>query len=209
MGLLVVWAEGDTGRAGWGGAAGLILVTLMGFTAYAAGTTVLAARRQQFVLKRLRTSGASDTAIIVGVVMPSAALTVAQTVVLFGIVGVHGGLPAVRPVPLLLAVVMGAAVAAVLAVLTAAFTATPEAAQLTTSPIGLAFFGGGLWVVSTPPGEVTWAMLALPGGSIAQLTRIGWGEPVAGQGGAVVALALLVLVVTPLAVRAFSWDPRR
>ncbi len=210
IGLLVVWAEGDTGRAGWGAAAGLILVMLVALTAYAAGTTVLAARRQQFVLKRLRTSGASDAAIIAGVVVPPAVLTVLQTVLLFSIVGVLGGPPPVRALPLLLAVGMGAAAACVLAVLTAAFTSTPESAQLTTGPIGLAFCGGGLWVVSTPPGEVTGAMLALPGGSIAHLTRIGWGEPdMTGQGGAVVALVLIAVVVTPLAVRAFTWDPRR
>ena len=39
IGLLIVWAEQDSGRAGWGGAAGLLLVTLVAFTAYTAPTT--------------------------------------------------------------------------------------------------------------------------------------------------------------------------
>jgi ABC-2 type transport system permease protein len=203
IGLLIVWAEGDTGKAGWGGAAGLLLVTLMALTAYTAGTTTLAARRQQFVLKRLRLSGASDSAIIAGTLAPLAVLTVVQTGVLFAALAAAGGLPSIAVTPLLAAVGAGTLAACVLAVATAAVTPVPEVAQLTTGPIALAFIGGGLWAVRSPPGALPWPALALPGAAVTELTRDA--RPLA----AVTALLLLTAVVTPVAVRAFHWDPRR
>lgn len=210
IGLLIVWAEEDTGQAGWGAAAGLLLITLTTLTAYTAGTTTLAARRQQFVLKRLRLSGASDTAIIAGVLTPLALLTILQILLLLGVVAVADGVPAISPALLLIAVGTATTAACVLAIATAAFTSAPELAQLTTSPIALTFVGGGLWAIRTPPADVTWHMLALPGVSITQLTRAAWHEPGATRpADAVIALMILTAVVTPVAVRAFRWDPRQ
>lgn len=209
VGLLIVWAEGDTGRAGWGGAAGLLLVTLLALTAYTVGTTTLAARRQQFVLKRLRLSGAADAAILAGILTPIALLTLVQAVVLAGVLAVADGLPRVDPLPLLAAVAGGIGAAGVLAVATAAVTPAPESAQLTTAPIALAFAGGGLWAVRTPAADVGWPMLALPGASVTQLARLAV-EPAAGSAvPATVALAAVIVIGTPVAVRAFRWDPRR
>ena len=208
IGLLIVWAEGDTGRAGWGAAAGLLLVMLTALTAYVGGTTALAARRQQFVLKRLRTSGASDTAIVAGMLAPLALLTVVQTVVLFGIIAVADGAVPRRPGVLLLAAVAGTVVACVLAIATAAFTSAPELAQLTTSPIALAFLGGGFWAADLPPGDVAGAMVALPGVSVMQLARAGW-DGAGPIGPAILALVLLATLGTAVAVRVFRWDPRR
>ena len=209
LGLLIVWAENDTGRGGRGAAAGLILVTLLALTAYTAGTTALVARRQQFVLKRLRMSGASDAAIVAGVLTPPALLTLLQTVVLFSIMAAAGGPAPDRPAVLAAAIAAGIVAACVLAVATAAFTGAPELAQLTTSPVTLAFVGGGFWVVRTPPADVTWLMLALPGGSVTQLARIAWPGPATGATTAIAALLLLTAAGTPLAVRIFRWDPRR
>ncbi|MEV4640590.1 ABC transporter permease [Actinoplanes sp. NPDC049548] len=207
VGMLIVWAEQDTGRAGWGGAAGLLLVTLVTFTAYTGGTTTLAARRQQFVLKRLRMSGARDATILGAVLLPLAALTLVQTAVLMGILVAAGRGPS-RPWLLVAAAVTGTAAGCVLAVVTAVVTPAPELAQLTTSPIAIAFLGGGFWAVRTPADDVSWAMLAVPGVSVTQLTRAAW-EGGSGVLGAITVVAALSLVVAPLAVRAFAWDPRR
>lgn len=210
LAALIVWAEGDTGKAGWPAAAGLSSVTLIAFTMYAAGTTNLVVRRQQFVLKRLRTSGASDTAVVAGVLTPFVVLTLLQTVLLFGIVAVADGRAPAAPWLPAVAVGAGTVVAGLLAVATATITSAAELAQLTTAPVALAFCGGGLWVAATAPGDVTWAMLALPGGSVTQLTRLGWHDAAPGGLTAAVAALLLVAAVgTPLAVRALRWDPRR
>lgn len=201
LGLLIVWAENATARAGWASAAGLLLVTLITFTAYVSGTTLLAARRQQFALKRLRHSGASDLAIVAAVLAPPALLTLLQATLLLALVTAIDGFPPIAPGPLLLALAAGTAVACVLAVATAAVTPTPETAQLTTTPIALAFAGGALWSIRFPPGETPWYALPLPGAAITELTRTA-SRP------ALAALLLLAALVTPVAVRAFVWDPR-
>ncbi|WP_199516737.1 ABC transporter permease [Nucisporomicrobium flavum] len=207
VGLLIVWAEQDTGRAGWGGAAGLLLVTLVAFTAYTGGTTTLAARRQQFVLKRLRMSGARDATILGAVILPLGALTLVQAALLVGILSAAGHGPS-QPWLLAVAAVAGTAAGSVLAIATAVVTPTPELAQLTTSPIALAFFGGGLWAVRTPPAEVSWWMLAVPGVPVTQLARAAWdGGP--GVLAAIVAVISLSAALAPCAVRVFAWDPRR
>jgi len=210
LGLLVLWAEADTGRAGSGSVAGLVLVTVIALTAYVSGTTILSSRRQQTVLRRLRFSGASDTAILVGTLAPTAALTVTQAAMLLGMVISVDRPPLAGLGPLLLALVAGVAAACGLAALTAAFTSAPELAQLTTTPIGLAFLGGAFWVAWIPPAEVTALMLALPGGAVTQLTRIAWHVPGAtGLVPAAVLLGLSAVGAVVAALRVFSWDLRR
>nr|WP_280528269.1 ABC transporter permease [Actinoplanes ianthinogenes] len=210
LGLLILWAEADTGRAGPDATAGLLLVTVITLTGYVSGTTTLAARRRQSVLRRLRTSGASDAAILAGTLAPSAALTVAQTALLLGITASGEGLGPVTPGPLLLAVVGGTVLGCALAALTAAFTSAPELAQLTTSPIALAWLGSALWAARTPPDQVPTLMLALPGAAVTQLSRIAWQIP--GAAGLLPAIALLTLpalAAVPIATRLFRWDPRQ
>ncbi|GGN49689.1 ABC-2 type transport system permease protein [Actinoplanes campanulatus] len=206
LGGLILLAEADTGRAGPGTAAGLLLVTLVTLTAYVSGTTTLASRRQQNVLRRLRGSGASDAAILTAVLTPPAVLTLAQALLLSVALDLRG----IRPGPLLPAVLAGVVTACALAALTAAFTSAPELAQLTTTPIALAFLGGALWVARTPPAGVDRAMLLLPGAAITQLTRIAWRVP--GADGSPVAVALLLVTAVAAvaaATRVFVWDPRR
>jgi ABC-2 type transport system permease protein len=201
-----VWAESDTGKAGDGATAALVVVTLLALTGYTAGTTALVSRRQQFVLKRLRLSGARDSVIIAGVLAPAVVLTLLQAALLFAI-AVLGGAPApARPLGPALALLAGTALAAVLAAGTAAFTSAPEYAQFTTVPLTLAIGGAGYWVAVRPAGEAGTALLALPGAPVAQLTRSGWeAAPVLP---AVAALALLLVLTAPLALRLFRWQPR-
>lgn len=189
----------------------LQVLALLGFTPFAGATTTLAARRQHLVLKRLRTSPASDREIIAGVVLPVAVLVVVQAAILVAVtIAVTGSWPHAWW-PLGLAVVGGTALAVALAFVTAAFTATPELAQITTLPVFLMLFGGGLWAGGTAPGDVTWVMLAVPGGAVAHLVRLGWD----GTGGTAwsVVPPLVAMVVTTVAAgwlagRVFRWQPR-
>jgi ABC-2 type transport system permease protein len=189
----------------------LQVIALLGFTPYAGATTTLAARRQQLVLKRLRTSPASDREIIAGVVLPVAALVVVQAAILVACtIAVTGSWPhAWWPVGL--AVIGGTALAVALAFVTAAFTASPELAQITTLPIFLMLFGGGFWAGGAAPDEVTWAMVAVPGGAVASLVRLGWDG--AGLTASAVVPPLVAMIVTSaaavwLAGRVFRWQPR-
>jgi ABC-2 type transport system permease protein len=209
LGLLIVWAEHDTGRAGRGTATGLQLTVLLALTTYVTGTTTLVSRRVQSVLKRLRTSGASDAAVLTGILLPSGSLMVLQAVIVF----VAGGawLPGPVWAPLT-AVGAGILVAGLFAVVTARWTPAPELAQLTTTPLALTFLGGAFWVARTPATDVTWWMLSLPGAAVTQLARLGGNEPgmtTAGGLAATAALLILAAAVAPLAVRALRWDPRQ
>ncbi len=209
LGLLLVWAEHDTGRSSRGTATGLQLALLLTLTVHGVGTTTLVSRRTQSVLKRLRTCGASDAAVLTGILVPSALLMLLQT----GVVLVAGGgrLPG-RPWAPLAALGCGILVAGVFAVVTAAWTAAPELAQLTTAPLGLTFVGGALWAARTPAPDVEPWMLALPGVPVTQLARLGWDEPgttTAGGLAAAAALLILAAVATLVAARARRWDPRR
>ena len=208
LGLLIVWAEHDTGKAGRGAATGLQLTVLLALTAYGAGTTTLVSRRAQAVLKRLRTSGASDAAVLTGMLLPSALLTLLQTVIV--VLAGGGPLPGRAWAPIA-AVLAGLLVAGLFAVATSGWTAAPELAQLTTSPLALAFLGGAFWAARTPAAEVQWWMLALPGVPVTQLARLGWDEPeMTTTDGLVATAALLILAVavTPFVTRLVRWDPR-
>jgi ABC-2 type transport system permease protein len=208
LGLLIVWAEHDTGRAGRGTAVGLQLSVLLALTAYGAGTTTLVSRRTQAVLKRLRTSGASDASVLTGMLVPAALLMMLQTVIV--VMAGGGRLPGQVWAPIA-AVTAGLLVAGLFSVATSAWTAAPELSQLTTTPLALTFLGGAFWAATTPPAEVTWWMLALPGVSVTQLGRLGWeqsGTTTSDGLAATAALLILAAVVAPLATRAMRWDPR-
>jgi ABC-2 type transport system permease protein len=196
---------------GGGAVVSLQLLALLGFAPYAGATTTLAARRQQLVLKRLRTSPASDRAIIAGLMAPLGLLVVVQAVVLIATTIVVTDTWPHAWWPLVLAVTGGTALAVALAFITAAFTTTPEMAQITTLPVFLALFGGGFWVGGTEPTEVTWAMVAVPGGAVAQLARLGWdgtGLSASTVLPAVVAMTATALAAAWLAARVFRWQPR-
>jgi ABC-2 type transport system permease protein len=165
------------------------------------------------VLKRLRASRASALGVVAGTLAPLGLLLLVQAVVLFAVVAVVGGQTPARVALLALAATLGAVAACALAVVTAAVTPAPELAQLTTAPIGLAFFGGGPWAMQRPLDDVGWAMLAAPGVPVAQLTRLGWDEVATATvlrvgAPSVVALLALAVLSTALAVRVFRWDPR-
>ncbi|GID30526.1 ABC transporter permease [Paractinoplanes brasiliensis] len=214
LGILLAFLTRDSGLAAdYGSAAALQLLLLLASTPYMAGTTALAARRQHGVLKRWRTSGASDADLIIGLLSPYALLAVVQAVLLCTVTAVIGGDAPARWWPLAVGVLGGTAMAGALAFATAAFTRTPELAQLTTAPVFLALFGGGMWVTMTPPDEVTWVMLAVPGAAVAQLVRVGWNGAAPGQllgqtWPSMVALSVLAALAVALAFRVFRWETR-
>jgi ABC-2 type transport system permease protein len=196
---------------GVGTVVSLQLVALLGFTPYAGATTVLAARRQQLVLKRLRTSPAPEREIIAGLLLPMVLLVVVQAVVLVATTIVATDSWPREWWPLVLATAGGTALALGLAFVTAAVTSGPEMAQVTTMPGFVALFGGAIWVLATEPGEVTWAMVAVPGAAVVQLVRLGWDGT--GLSASTVVPPLVAMVVTAaasawLAGRVFRWQPR-
>lgn len=194
------------------GMSALNLMMLMAITVYMTTTLTLVHRRTSLYLKRIRSSPVSTPGILAGIVAAPAVLFVGQCLLLFvGQALLLDVVPA-RPAILAVAVAVGVVTSAALAFLTAAFTRTPEAAQVTTTPGFLVFFGGTVLANMVPPGTIDWLVLAVPGGGIAQLARYGFGEPgmdvMAGVVAPSVASSVVALVCCVIAARLFTWEPR-
>ncbi len=194
------------GPSDWTFTITLQLVMMLGFTVYMTVTTSLVARRQDLYLKRLRTGEASDPTVIVGLLVPVAALGLGQTALLLAMSSIAGAPLPERPLLLVLAVVGGAAMCCAVGVATSGITSTAELAQITTAPFFFALFGGAVWTLVSDPVDLR--MLLVPGGQFAELVRAAWGGPTDNVGTAAAVLVAWIAVGSVLATRCFRWEPR-
>lgn len=202
------------------GAIGFVLLCVVYYNLVAA----YVARREELVLKRLRTGEVTDAEILAATALPAAAIALAQTLAIVAV----GVFVLDLPVPvngLLVAVgaAAGIAVFALLAAVSTRITRTVEMAQLSTMPVlMLCTFGSGAIVPldAFPPAVGDVARL-LPLTPVIELIRLGWVgttgtaapvdfagtfQPAAGPAGLLVAW----LVLGGAAVkRWFRWEPRR
>lgn len=190
--------------------ASVVTFTVGAFGLYTTAVTTLAARRQNLVLKRLRSTAASDTGIIAGLLLPVVVLALVQTAVILTALAVVSGAPA--NVPLLAAAVLGTVAMMIgLALATAGLTTSPEHAQVTTLPVSIGVIAISGWVGISGTEDLTLLKRLLPGGAATELALNAW------NGGASVADSLLLLaptlawvvVAVALAARLFRWEPRR
>lgn len=198
----------------------VIVFQVMGlliFSLHTVGTMALASRREQLVLKRWRSSQASSTSVLAGTVGIPAALVVLQAVVLTAITAsVYGQAPASIAM-LGVGVLAGVVSVGAITFVVAAFTRSSEHAMVTTFPVVALLMGAAVWAMFRPFDPMDWAVLALPGGGVIQLLRLGWSGP-EGTGIAawfveaapsLLSTALVTVVATAGAVRWFRWEPRR
>jgi ABC-2 type transport system permease protein len=176
--------------------------------------TAYVARREELVLKRLRTGEVSDLEILAGTALPAVAVALAQCAALVAAGAVLLDLPAPRRPELLAAgVLSGVLLLAALAAVSTVFTRSVEVAQLTTLPLFMAsLLGSGLFVpVELLPDHVAEVCRLLPVTPVTDLVRFGWlggagtGEVLGTLGLAVAWTALAVFAVR----RWFRWEPRR
>ncbi len=181
------------------------------------GTMALASRREQLVLKRWRSSEASSTNVLAGTIGIPAALVVIQAVVLTLITAaVYDQRPASVAMLSLGVLAVVASIGAITFVV-AAFTRSSEHAMITTCPVVALLMGASVWAMLRPFDATDWAVLALPGGGVIQLLRLGWDGP-AGTGllawfteaaPSLLATVVVTALATAGAVRWFRWEPRR
>ncbi|QSB06712.1 ABC transporter permease [Natronoglycomyces albus] len=214
IGFAFLWLM--TGRdmavGGGGDIAAMQMGFLLLFGVFLGLTMTLAARRQSLYLKRLRTSPASAAAIVSGLTIPFVALVTAQTVLALVLTAVTTESSPQRIDIVLFAFVVGVVSCAALGFLTATFTSTPEAAQITTLPGFLVLMGGIIFSLMTQPQDIAVWHLAIPGVAIGHLSRMGW-NGLEGESLSVLWLGLLVSVVLTAAIcavaaRYFRWQPR-
>ncbi|RKE20232.1 ABC transporter permease [Streptomyces sp. TLI_171] len=199
---------------------GLVLLVVV----YCNLTTAYTARRNELVMKRLRTGEAGDTEILFGTAVPSIGLALLQCLLL----GVGGAVlldlrtPA-NPLLMLAGLALSAVLLTALAALSSAVTKTVETAGITTLPLMLAAqFGSGLMVpLESMSDTMANVCRLLPTTPALQLLRIGWfgtdgtgpSEGFAGTWSQAAVPLLLALAWTAAAAWAtrhwFRWEPRR
>lgn len=184
------------------------------FAVYSALVGVFVVRREELVLKRLRTGELRDREILAGAALPAVTLALAQCVLLAAGCTVVLDMAAPRAVWLaVVGLLLGAALMCVLAAATAAFTRSAEGAQISVMPmLLLSMVGSGMVVpLDVMPDAMASVCELLPLSPAIALIRGGWtgaldtGE-LLGHLGTAVAWTLLGV----FAVRKwFRWEPRR
>ncbi|MER7795111.1 ABC transporter permease [Streptomyces sp. NPDC097640] len=171
-------------------------------------------RREELVLKRLRTGELTDPEILAGAALPAVLMGLVQCVLMVAAVGPALDAPAPgSPHLVVLGVAAGLALMATLAAATAAFTKTAESAQLTPMPVMLvSMLASGLFVpLDIMPDRVAAVCEWAPLTPVVALVRAGWTGGM-GLGEALTALATAA-AWTALAGwtvrRRFPWEPRR
>ena len=207
------------------GAGAILLTALVAFALLSAVccnlVMALVAHREQLVLKRLRTGESTGPEILAGTAAPAFAIAWAEiAVAAVAAVAVFGLAP---PVNAVLALIVGTAVFALLAAVSAAATRTVEMAQVTTLPVlVIPFVLSGLLIpVAMLPEPLRWVAEALPLTPVAELIRLGLTGAAAGGhrlglAATFSAAVIPVLVLTAwiaaagwAARRWFRWEPRR
>lgn len=192
------------------GAIGYVLL----FAVYANLIGSYVVRRQELVLKRLRTGEARDAEILVSGALPTVAIGLVQCALLL----VGGAVllelaPPEDPELVVVGVLLGMALMVALAAVSSAITSTAESAQLTPMPLMMvSFIGSGMLLpLEVLPDRVAMVCQWLPLTPVMELVRGGWTGGLEGVdalravGIAVVWTALAVFAVR----RWFRWEPRR
>ena len=218
-----VFGAGASRQAGAALLTGLTAFALL-LPVYYNLVTAMVARREELVLKRLRTGEATDAEILAGTAAPAVTIAWAQVAVA-AIAGVAAlGLDAPANIALVLAaVILGTAVFALLAVVSTAVTRTVELAQVTTLPVLLVplVFSGLLFPLSVLREPLRSAAEVLPLTPVVELMRLGLTGTAAGghhlslaasfgaAASPVLVLAAWIAAGAWAARRWFRWEPRR
>jgi len=219
------------GGLGASGALDFGAMLLTGLTAFALLiavyynlVTAMVARREELVLKRLRTGEATDSEILAGTAAPAIAIAWAQiAVAAVAAVAVLGLAPPANAALVPVALIAGTAVFVLLAAVTAAVTRTVQLAQVTTMPaLWLPLvFSGLLFPLAMLPEPLRWVAEALPLTPVVELMRLALTGAAAGGhrlglaatfGAAVIPVLVLTAWIAAAgwaARRWFRWEPRR
>lgn len=207
--FFIYYRDVFSGIGSLGYVGGLLVFTIAAFSLYATSVTTLAARRQSLFLKRLRTTAASDSSILSGLLLPVVAIAVVQVAIILTAFAWVGTAPD-NVLLLVAAVATTFVMMAALGFATAGVTNSPEHAQVTTLPLSLGVIAVASWVGITGTEEMTFLKRLLPGGAATELVVEAW------NGGASLTDSLLLLAPTlawavlgiALATRVFRWEPR-
>lgn len=154
-----------------------LLITLM-FVQFYSVLSMTSTRRDERVLKRLRTGEARDLEILTALATPGAIMTAILTLLMTAIlIACTGDLPR-SGVLLFLIVIIGIVISTALALLTSAITANAEAAQMTSLPVMVLAMLSQSPLRSALPEQIQDPLSRTPFALIGDLTFIEWtGQP--------------------------------
>ncbi|MGV4986914.1 ABC transporter permease [Streptomyces sp. NRAIS4] len=184
------------------------------FAVYTSLVNAYVARREELVLKRLRTGELSDAEILTGTALPAVGIGLAQALLLCAGCAalLHTGAPR-APYLLLPGLLAGLVVSAGLAALTASFTRTVESGQVTALPVVfVSMIGSGIvFPTEALPDTLRSVCELFPLSPAIRLVRTGWtGQMSAYEALGALATALAWTILAVFAVRRwFRWEPRR
>jgi len=223
-GVALLAAMPPSGSVPLPGASVVVTVTAFAllFPLYYNLVTTLVARREELVLKRLRSGECGDAEILIGAAAPAMTIAWGQTIIgAVAATAVLGMAIPVNPALVIVAVLLGTVVFVLLAAASTAMTRTVEAAQLSTLPIVvISMVLGGLFPAGMLPEPVQWVAQVLPLTRVVDLLWLGltgatrdgttageWAAP----GGIPAALLVLTawVIAGAMASRRFMrWEPR-
>ncbi|MER6149887.1 ABC transporter permease [Streptomyces hirsutus] len=184
------------------------------FAVYSALVGVFVTRREELVLKRLRTGELRDAEILCGASLPSVATGLVQSLVLAVGCGLLLDVAAPQAVHLsVLGLLLGLVLCAALAAVTSGFTRTTESAQVTAMPVVMvSMLGSGMAVpLEVLPDRLASFCELLPLTPAVTLLRGGFtgNLSVSETLFAVVTGVAWVLLAVFAVRRWFRWEPRR
>ena len=170
LGLLLVGDNSSGGR----GANAVITALMMAalFPVYANLLSQFVTRRDELVLKRLRTGESTDADIIVSLALPGLVVALTTSVLAVPIAVALGQDPPVNPLLYALTVVVTLLLFVAFACWTAAWTRNAEAAQLTSMPVIVLVVLGQV-ATAFPEDVRRWTDLT-PGAALTDLVRVSW-----------------------------------
>jgi ABC-2 type transport system permease protein len=219
MALAMKQAVSGIDLAGTGLSVGTVLLPatlgyVLLFAVYSNLTGAFVARREELVLKRLRTGELRDPEILVGNALPSVVLGLVQCVLLVVLGGpaLDVGLPT-APHLLIAGIAIGMVTVVALAAASSALARTSEAAQLVVLPLMMVSLAGSGMVapLDVLPDRLATVLGFLPLSPVMELIRAGWtGGAGLGELGEQLAIGLGWVGLAMFAVhRWFRWEPRR
>ncbi|MGV8873821.1 MAG: ABC transporter permease [Rhodococcus sp. (in: high G+C Gram-positive bacteria)] len=221
--LLIVGSRGDGGLkdAGVASALEIFALFLLVLLVFYNMLSIYATRRDELVLKRLRTGESSDLQILLGPAIPSLVLTVALGVIVGAVVVAFGGPVPINVLLVAVALLGGAGLFAALALITSAFTRNAEAAQITSLPVILIAMAGSSALRGILPDSLSKVIELTPMAAVSDLLNLGWfgtttpGEASVGfaatftEAGMPLLVMLAWILGSVLIARThFRWEPR-
>lgn len=200
------------------------LITLM-FVQFYSVLSMATTRRDERVLKRLRTGEARDVEILAALATPGAIMTLVLTTLMTIILIFHTGNMPRTGVLLFVSMVLGVIVSTGLALLTSSITTNAEAAQMTSLPVMVLAMLSQSPLRSTLPEAIREALGRTPFALIGDLTFIEWTgkpfitddvspdgrllDPIHIAAGPIVLLLIWSVVLLWAAIRYMKWETNR